>query len=63
MRHWDIFADLPDDMIGQYDHVHVRLLVLVLDGNCQPVIGNLLKMLKPRGEEPHDLRASIKLLI
>ncbi|KAA8568628.1 hypothetical protein EYC84_007639 [Monilinia fructicola] len=27
----------------------MRLLVLVLDGNCQPVIGNLLKMLKPRG--------------
>lgn len=52
MRHWDIFTDLPDDMVGKYDYVHVRLLVLVLHGNSQPFIQKLLKMLKPGGEGP-----------
>ncbi|KAI9646005.1 hypothetical protein NHQ30_005443 [Ciborinia camelliae] len=50
MRHWDIFTDLPDDMVGKYDYVHVRLLVLVLDSNSQSsVIQKLLRMLKPGG--------------
>ncbi|APA10311.1 hypothetical protein SS1G_07231 [Sclerotinia sclerotiorum 1980 UF-70] len=49
VRHWDIFTDLPDDMVGKYDYVHVRLLVLVLNGNPQSFIQKLLTMLKPGG--------------
>ncbi|KAF7879458.1 hypothetical protein EAF04_000654 [Stromatinia cepivora] len=49
MRHWDIFTDLPDEMVGEFDYVHVRLLVLVLEGNNQAFIQKLLRMLKPGG--------------
>jgi SAM-dependent methyltransferase len=56
VRHWDIFTDLPDDLVGKYDYVHLRLLVVVLNGNSQPVIKNLLKMLKPGGQGTIILR-------
>lgn len=37
-------------MIGKYDFVHVRLLVLVIEhGDPRSVLRNLLKMLKPGG--------------
>ncbi|KAB8296938.1 hypothetical protein EYC80_002346 [Monilinia laxa] len=49
VRHWDIFDDLPLDLVGKFDFVHVRLLVLVLKGNNQAFIGKLLKMLRPGG--------------
>ena len=29
LRQWDIFTDMSSDLIGRYDFVHVRLLVLV----------------------------------
>jgi len=50
IRHWNIFEDVPDDLIGKYDIVHVRLLVLVID-NADPraVMRNLFKLLKPGG--------------
>jgi len=50
LRYWDVFEDLPDDLIGKYDFVHVRLLVLVIE-HADPrfVLRNLLKMLKPGG--------------
>jgi SAM-dependent methyltransferase len=49
VRYWNIFEDLPSDLVGKYDYVHVRLLVLVLDGDSQPFINKLLRMLKPGG--------------
>ncbi|KAH6664447.1 S-adenosyl-L-methionine-dependent methyltransferase [Halenospora varia] len=49
MRHWDIFEDVPEDLVAKYDFIHVRLLVMVIEGNPEPVIRNLLKMLKPGG--------------
>ncbi|KAF4625371.1 hypothetical protein G7Y89_g12797 [Cudoniella acicularis] len=50
VRHWDIFEEVPEDMIAKYDFVHVRLLVLVIkESNPRQVISNLLKMLKPGG--------------
>jgi len=50
MRHWDLFEDVPSDLIGKYDFVHVRLLVLVIEpGKHQTVIQNLFKLLKPGG--------------
>ncbi|MCJ1275035.1 hypothetical protein MMC21_002835 [Puttea exsequens] len=50
LREWNIFQDVPSDMVGKYDVVHVRLLILVIE-NSDPrrVVRNLLKLLKPGG--------------
>lgn len=49
-RHWNIFDDVPDDLVGKYDYVHTRLLVLVVENqDPRPVIHNLRKLLKPGG--------------
>ena len=50
MRVWNVFEALPEDLIGQFDIVHVRLLLLVIpSNNAVPVIQRLWKMLKPGG--------------
>ncbi|KAK3291709.1 S-adenosyl-L-methionine-dependent methyltransferase [Chaetomium fimeti] len=50
MRHWNIFDDIPDDLVGKYDLVHTRLLVLVVESkNPRAIIRNLRKLLKPGG--------------
>ena len=49
MRHWDIFEDVPEDCVAKYDFIHVRLLVMVIEGHPESVIRKLLKMLKPGG--------------
>jgi hypothetical protein len=50
LRQWNLFEDVPSDLIGKYDLVHLRLLVLVLSGvDTKPVLQNLLKLLKPGG--------------
>ncbi|KAL8950967.1 MAG: hypothetical protein Q9222_003028 [Ikaeria aurantiellina] len=50
LRHWDLFTDVPDDMVGKYDLVHVRLLVLVLQREDAPAfLQKVMQMLKPGG--------------
>lgn len=50
MHSWDIFQDPPSNLVGQYDLVHVRLLVLVLSGlDAKPVLRRMLQLLKPGG--------------
>lgn len=50
VRHWNILEDVPDDLVGKYDYVHTRLLVLVVENkNPRSIIRNLHKMLKPGG--------------
>ncbi|MCJ1236445.1 hypothetical protein MMC14_004426 [Varicellaria rhodocarpa] len=50
MRKWNIFEDVPDHLVGKFDIVHVRLIVLVMSqDDTRIVIPNLLKMLKPCG--------------
>lgn len=47
---WDIFKDPPADMIGRFDVVHIRLLVLVLSGlDPNPVFQRFRSLLKPGG--------------
>lgn len=42
--------DVPSELVGQYDLVHVRLLVLAVDNSDpRPMLRNLIKMLKPGG--------------
>ena len=50
LRYWNIFEDIPEEFVGKYDFVHVRLLVLVIEkGDPRSVLRNLLAMLKPGG--------------
>ncbi|MCJ1453327.1 hypothetical protein MMC28_003674 [Mycoblastus sanguinarius] len=50
LRQWNIFDEVPSDLVGKYDILHVRLLLLVIEqGDPRPVIRNFLKMLKPGG--------------
>ncbi|KAL8776594.1 MAG: hypothetical protein Q9213_008210 [Squamulea squamosa] len=46
----DIFKPVPEPLCGQYDVVHVGLLVLVVEkGDPLPVLDSLLALLKPGG--------------
>lgn len=50
MRVWNIFEDVPEDLVGQYDIVHVRLLLLVVtNANAVSVLQRLARLLKPGG--------------
>ena len=50
LRTWDIFDEVPEELLGRFDLVHVRLLVLVVQkGDPRPIIRNLFKLLKPGG--------------
>ncbi|KAB8068890.1 hypothetical protein BDV29DRAFT_199087 [Aspergillus leporis] len=50
LREFDIFDDVPSDLIGKYDVVHLRLLVLVVQqSDPLPVIQKIFQMLKPGG--------------
>lgn len=45
-RHWNVKEDLPEDLVGAFDIVHVRFLALVvLDEEIRAVVDRLFKML------------------
>ncbi len=47
---WNIFDKVPEHLIGIYDVVHVRLLVLVVQkSDPRDILRSLLRMLKPGG--------------
>lgn len=49
-RVWNMFEDVPDDLHGKYDIVHIRLVYLMIQNDDPlPIIRNLIKMLKPNG--------------
>ncbi|CAI6267854.1 unnamed protein product [Periconia digitata] len=48
LEKWNIFEDIDPHWEGQFDLVHIRLLVLVLSGETrQPFVNRLFKLLKP----------------
>jgi hypothetical protein len=50
IRKVDLYGPLPEDLVGVYDVIHLRLfLVVIRDDDPVPVLRNLLKMLKPGG--------------
>ena len=52
---WNIFDNVPERMLGVYDVVHVRLLVLVVQrGDPSDILRNLIRMLKPGGHLQWD---------
>ena len=53
---WDVFTDPPEDLVGTFDVVHVRLITLVIkNGDPSRVITNLCKLLS----EYSDLRVAV----
>ncbi|MCJ1226009.1 hypothetical protein MMC12_002658 [Toensbergia leucococca] len=50
VRWWNLFEELPPEMVGAYDVVHVRLIALVIkNDNPTVVVKNLCRLLKPGG--------------
>ncbi|KAI5923207.1 hypothetical protein F4810DRAFT_211102 [Camillea tinctor] len=46
----DLFLDPPEDFIGTFDVVHVRLILSVVgSGSPKPIINHIKKLLKPGG--------------
>ncbi|KAI2844404.1 hypothetical protein CBS147482_2525 [Aspergillus niger] len=46
MHIWNIFEDVPDEFIGYFDIVHVRLITVVVKNNDpRPILANLRKLL------------------
>lgn len=48
-REMDIFSEeLPEDVVGVFDVVHIRLFLCVISsGDPIPLLKNLMKLLKP----------------
>ena len=50
LREWDLFSPVPADLVGKFDVVHIRLVLLVIQNNdAAPAIRNLAALLKPGG--------------
>ncbi|KAK7740629.1 hypothetical protein SLS62_011070 [Diatrype stigma] len=50
LREWDVRDDIPEDLIGVYDVIHVRFLSFVLLNDEIPgLVEKLFKLLKPGG--------------
>ncbi|TVY48847.1 Methyltransferase [Lachnellula occidentalis] len=55
LRSWNMFDEVPGDMLGKYDLVHIRLTVLVIENqDPRSVLKSLKKMLKPGGHLQWD---------
>ena len=49
-RSWNMYNEIPEDMLGKFDLVHCRLLVLaVKNSDPKPILETLQKLLKPGG--------------
>lgn len=47
---WDAFSEVPPEYVGVFDIVHIRAFYsCIVDNNVEPVLNNLLKLLKPGG--------------
>ncbi|CAI7616428.1 unnamed protein product [Penicillium manginii] len=65
MHIWNIFENVPDEFVGFFDIVHVRLITVVVKNNDpRPILANLNKLLRPGGylqwDEVDTIGCSIK---
>ncbi|KAI9035643.1 uncharacterized protein KD926_003154 [Aspergillus affinis] len=65
MHVWNIFENVPDEFVGYFDIVHVRLITVVVKNNDpRPILVNLRKLLRPGGylqwDEVDTIGCSIK---
>ena len=50
-RVFNLLKDIPEDLVGRYDIIHIQLImVFVLDHSFQDVFNKLLKMLSKRSK-------------
>ncbi len=50
LRTWNALDEVPNDLAGQHDIVHARLLAIAVDNSDpRPLLHNLIKILKPGG--------------
>ncbi|KAJ2985775.1 hypothetical protein NUW58_g5352 [Xylaria curta] len=50
LRHWDVRQEVHEDLVGVFDVIQIRFFIFVLlRDEVPPVIGKLVKMLKPGG--------------
>jgi SAM-dependent methyltransferase len=50
LHNWNLFDPVPDHLVGKYDIIHLRLLILVVQNSDPvPVIRNVSRLLKPGG--------------
>ena len=64
LREWNIFDDVPSDVVGKYEYVHVRLLILVIENSdTSKIIANLLKLLKPGGYLQSDELDDVNIIV
>lgn len=50
LMRWNIFDEVPESLIGRYDIIHLRLLILVVqDSDPSSILRKVFKMLKPGG--------------
>ena len=46
LKTMNVFGQIPDEMVGKYDVVHVRAFAIVVKGgDPRPLLENLIKML------------------
>ena len=47
---WNAFSEVPNEFVGVFDVVHIRAMYsCIIDNKVDPLLSNLLKMLKPGG--------------
>ncbi|RAH81718.1 hypothetical protein BO86DRAFT_389249 [Aspergillus japonicus CBS 114.51] len=49
LHEWDIFSEVPEHLVGQYDVVHVRLLVFVVGGSRRSSSAGFSRSSEPGG--------------
>ncbi|CAH0026872.1 unnamed protein product [Clonostachys rhizophaga] len=50
LRHWNIKDEVPEELVGYYDIVHIRnFLFVLLDSETPQVLNNLVRLIKPGG--------------
>lgn len=45
IREWDVFTEVPEDLVEVFDMVNLRLFSFVIEDSPAPVLRNLMKML------------------
>ncbi|KAI1879089.1 hypothetical protein JX265_003266 [Neoarthrinium moseri] len=49
IRQWSVFTDVPEDLVGKFDIVNIRLFCWVIETNPAAILQKLTKLLKPGG--------------
>lgn len=45
LRQWSVFTDVPDDLVGAFDIVNLRLFAFVIEDDATPILRKLKKLL------------------